>query len=79
MDSRVNYVEFIKSIINTFLVIAVLISLFQELNFSSSEASGTPNQPEQPVPEIPVNGTKVEGLIIYATDSFRRPFKDLLI
>jgi hypothetical protein len=39
MDSRVNYVDFIKSAINTFLVIAVVISLFQELTFSSSQAS----------------------------------------
>lgn len=69
----------IKSAINIFLVAAVVFSLFQELDFGSSAAPTSTDTPAPTVPEIPVNGTKVEGLIILSTDNFRRPFKELLI
>lgn len=66
----------IKSAINIFIVVAVCISLIQEIDFSSSS---TPEQPQQPVPEVPENGTKVEGLVILSTEHFRKEFKDLMI
>lgn len=69
----------IKSAINIFLVAAVVFSLFQELDFGSSAAPTGTDAPAAAVPEIPANGTKVEGLIILSTDNFRRPFKELLI
>lgn len=58
------------------MVVAVIISLLQEIDFGSSS---TAEQPQAPVPEVPQNGTKVEGLVILSTDSFRKQFKDLLI
>jgi hypothetical protein len=57
-------------------VVAVVISMVQELNWATSS---TVEQPAAPVAEIPQNGTKVEGLVILSTDSFRKQFKDLLI
>ncbi|CAM6006148.1 unnamed protein product [Sphagnum balticum] len=66
----------VKSAINVFLIIAVAVSLFQELNFTTT---ANPDQPQEPVPEINSNGTKVEGLTILATDKFHKSFKDLLI
>lgn len=59
-----------------FLIVAVVISAFQEFDFSSKETS---TEPQAAAPEIPTNGTKVDGLAIITTDKFRKDFKDLLI
>lgn len=72
-----NSTTFIRSAINIFLCIAIGVSLFQELDFSSSSA--TPDTPAEPVAEINQNGTKVDGLVILTTEHFRKDFKDLMI
>lgn len=64
-----NATQVIKGAINVFILIAIAISLFQELNFSTSPSTDTP---AAPVPEVNVNGTKVEGLVIITSDHFRK-------
>lgn len=72
-----NSTAFIRSAINVFLCIAIGVSLFQELDFSSTTA--TAEKPTEPVAEINQNGTKVDGLVILTTEHFRKDFKDLMI
>ncbi len=72
-----NSTAVIRAAINIFLCIAIGVSLFQELNFTSNAES--PEQPVEPVAEINQNGTKVDGLVILSTDHFRKEFKELLI
>lgn len=72
-----NSTTFIRSAINIFLCIAIGVSLFQELDFSSSTAST--EQSTEPVAEINQNGTKVDGLVILTSEHFRKDFKDLMV
>lgn len=70
----------IRSGINVFLCIAIGISLFQELNLTST----TPTDPNQTTttetaPTINENGTRIDGLVILSTEHFRKEFKDLQI
>jgi hypothetical protein len=73
-----NSTTLVKSAINIFICIAIGVSLFQELRLSSALTEST-EEAAQPAPEVNTNGTKVEGLFILSTDSFRKDFKELLI
>ena len=53
-----NSTAVIRAAINIFLCIAIGVSLFQELNFTSTAES--PEQPVEPVAEINQNGQKVD-------------------
>ena len=75
MNQQPNSTTIIRSALNIFICIAIGISLFQELDFSSKVT----DQSQEPVREINQNGTKVEGLVILSTDKFKKEFKDLLI
>ena len=72
-------IEIIRSAINVFIIIAIAISLFQEFNFGSSTSPATAGQQKPSAPQINENGTKVEGLVILTSDSFRSKFRDLMI
>ena len=56
--------EVVKSGITVFLVVAVAVSLFQEINFGGSTK---PAEAQAAVADVPVNGTKVDGLVILST------------
>lgn len=67
--------EVVKAGITIFLVVAVAVSIFQELNFGDSTK---PAETQAVAADVPVNGTKVDGLVILSTEKFRKEFKDIL-
>lgn len=67
--------EVVKAGITIFLVVAVAVSLFQELSFGESTK---PTEVQAAAADVPANGTKVDGLVILSTEKFRKEFKDIL-
>ena len=65
----------VRTGINIFIALAIGVSLFQELNFLAEKPqTEADDAPAKKVPQVPENGTKVEGLVILSTDRFKSNF-----
>lgn len=80
-----NTTAIVRSTINVFILIAIAISLFQELSLvnrnqtpvgdgTTSESTDTAS-----TKQVELNGTRVEGIVLRVTDKFHGPVKEMLI